>query len=246
MRQWELPRLTSLPSKLCRSTIGTAWVVIGNAQPTSTRPVSPSLANLGKRTSGIVHSNEHYIPRPPELKDSWSQCYMVAHLSMSKKHPLPFTMQRKASENKQGPSESEDCSFEEKMHSAFWRGVRMLKDAESDGRQCQESLEESLGTSTGTEVINEVLKNVTFLEPVIGKLIGKVSCRVILSAPPNAMQYPPRTPSAEWLSKAQESAQWLQQHELRRKQKLEALLQYLDADMSWVEFLIRENDNEEV
>ncbi|KAF8262961.1 hypothetical protein EI94DRAFT_1808034 [Lactarius quietus] len=96
-------------------------------------------------------------------------------------------MQRKASENKQGPSESDDCSFEEKMCSAFWRGVRMLKDAESDGRQCRESLEESLGTSTGTEGINEILKNVTFLEPVIGKLIGK---------------YPPRTPSAEWLSKA--------------------------------------------
>ncbi|KAF8257953.1 hypothetical protein EI94DRAFT_1816430 [Lactarius quietus] len=157
--------------------------------------------------------------------------YIKAHLSTSKTYPLPSTMQRKASENKQGPSESDDRSFEEKMRSAFWRGVRMLKDAESDGRQCRESLEESSGTSTGTKGINEVPKNVTFLEPVIGKLIGK---------------YPPRTPSAEWLSKAQESTQWLQQHELRRKQKLEALLQYLDADMSRVESLIRENENEEV
>ncbi|KAF8274709.1 hypothetical protein EI94DRAFT_1794018 [Lactarius quietus] len=113
--------------------------------------------------------------------------FIKAHLSTLKKHPLPSTMQRKASENKQGPSESDDHSFEEKMRSAFWRGVRMLKDAESDGRQCQESLEESSGTSTSTKCINEVLNNVTFLEPVIGKLISK---------------YPPRTPSAEWLSKA--------------------------------------------
>ncbi|KAF8272284.1 hypothetical protein EI94DRAFT_1796426 [Lactarius quietus] len=128
--------------------------------------------------------------------------FIKAHLLTSKTYPLPSTMQRKASENKKGPSESDDRSFEEKMCSAFWRGVRMLKDAESDGRQCRESLEESSGTSTSTKGINEVPKNVTFLEPVIGKLIGKVSCRVILSAPPNAIQHPPRTPSAEWLSKA--------------------------------------------
>ncbi|KAF8262979.1 hypothetical protein EI94DRAFT_1807978 [Lactarius quietus] len=126
-------------------------------------------------------------------------------------------MQGKASETKQGPSGPNDHSFEEKMRSAFWRGVRMLKDADSDGRQCWESMGESSGPSTSTEGINEVPKNVIFLEPVIGKLIGKVSSRVILSSSPNAMQDPPRTPSAEWLSKARESAQWLQQHELRRK-----------------------------
>ncbi|KAF8265900.1 hypothetical protein EI94DRAFT_1702130 [Lactarius quietus] len=93
-------------------------------------------------------------------------------------------MQGKASEMKQGPSGPNDCSFEEKMRSAFWRGVRMLKDVDSDGRQCHESMGESSGPSTGTEGINEVLKNVIFLEPVIGKLIGKDTfCQMAFKGP---------------------------------------------------------------
>jgi hypothetical protein len=66
------------------------------------------------------------------------------------------------------------------MRSAFWRGVSLLGDSNSDGRQCRGSTEASLGTSKDTEGFSEVPKNVSLLEPVIDKLIDKVADKLLI------------------------------------------------------------------
>jgi hypothetical protein len=64
------------------------------------------------------------------------------------------------------------------MRLAFWRGVAILKELDSDGSQHQESTATSSNLSRDTEGFSEVPKNMTLLEPVIGKLLDKVgSCR---------------------------------------------------------------------
>ncbi|KAF8261275.1 hypothetical protein EI94DRAFT_1810526 [Lactarius quietus] len=109
-------------------------------------------------------------------------------------------MQGKASEMKQGPSGPNDHSFEEKMclHSGEELGCSKTW-TDGDSARSQWVNPQAHHQHQG---INEVPMDVIFLEPVTGKFISKVSSRVILSSSCNMMQDPPRTPSAEWLSKA--------------------------------------------
>ncbi|KAF8262446.1 hypothetical protein EI94DRAFT_1704763 [Lactarius quietus] len=73
-------------------------------------------------------------------------------------------MQGNISERNQGCSESEGGSFEEMMSSAFQKGVLLLKELDSDGSRCRESMVTFSGPSSDAEGINEVPKNVTLLE----------------------------------------------------------------------------------
>ena len=57
------------------------------------------------------------------------------------------------------------------------------------------------------------------------------------------MQDPPKVASAKWRSMARARIEWLQKHEMRKKEKLEALLRHLEDEIARVESLI-ENENE--
>ncbi|KAN0128055.1 hypothetical protein V8E53_014156 [Lactarius tabidus] len=59
------------------------------------------------------------------------------HVSIPTSNLSPPIMQAKSSEMKQGASRSEDSSFEEEMCSAFWRGVALLNELQSDVGQHQ-------------------------------------------------------------------------------------------------------------
>jgi hypothetical protein len=82
------------------------------------------------------------------------------------------------------------------MRSAFWRGVMLLKELDSDAG----SMAASSGPSRDTEGFSGAPKNVSLLEPAIGKLRDKVACRVILYALANALQDPPKGASPKWVS----------------------------------------------
>ena len=136
-------------------------------------------------------------------------------------------MQGDVSETKQGHSESDDNSFEDKvyvriasqwageliwclqMRSAFWRGAMILKQSDSDAGQCQEWTVASSGTSRNAEGFTKVPKNVKVLESVINMLVDKIGHRVILLALADDVQNPSKHASAEWHSKAREMAQSL-------------------------------------
>ena len=51
----------------------------------------------------------------------------------------------------------------------------------------------------------------------------------------NTMQDPPKVATAQWCSKARVKAAWLQQHEMRKADKMEELLQHLEDEISRVE-----------
>ena len=121
----------------------------------------------------------------------------------------------------------------------------VLKDMDSEAGQHQGSIVVSSGPSRDTERFSEVLKGVSSLEPVIGMLIDKVAQRVTSFASANNTQRPSRAPSTEWISEARVMAQSLYKHELRRKEKIEKLVQHLDDEMSRVETLIREIESRE-
>jgi hypothetical protein len=61
------------------------------------------------------------------------------------------------------------------MRSAFWRGVTLLKELDSDVSQHQGSTIASSGPSRDTEGFSETPKNASLLEPVISKLMDKVA-----------------------------------------------------------------------
>jgi hypothetical protein len=88
------------------------------------------------------------------------------------------------------------------MCSAFWRGVMLLKELDSDAG----SMAASSGPSRDTEGFSGAPKNVSLLEPAIGKLRDKVACRVILYALANAMQDPPKGASPKWVSMARDKS----------------------------------------
>jgi len=121
----------------------------------------------------------------------------------------------------------------------------ILKDMDSDASQHRESMVVSSGPSRDAECFSEVPKRVSSLEPVIGMLMDKVAQRVTLFASADNAQHPPKAPSAEWLSKARMMAQSLHKRELRRKEKMEKLVEYLDDEMSQVETSIREIESQE-
>jgi urease accessory protein UreF len=52
------------------------------------------------------------------------------------------------------------------------------------------------------------------------------------------MQDPPKVATAQWCLKARAKAAWLQQHKMRKADKMEELLQHLEDEISWVESLI--------
>jgi hypothetical protein len=62
------------------------------------------------------------------------------------------------------------------MHSAFWRGVELLREPESDSVEGQGQTVENRGKSTSErmEDISGVPKNVAQLKPVIDQLMSKV------------------------------------------------------------------------
>jgi hypothetical protein len=124
------------------------------------------------------------------------------------------------------------------MCSAFWRGVTLLKESDSDVGSA------SSGPSRDTEGFSGAPKNASLLEPVISKLIDKVARRVILSARANAMQDPPKGASPKWVSYARENAQWLKNQELIKKKKMDDLFRYLEDETARVESLIRENEEQ--
>ena len=122
----------------------------------------------------------------------------------------------------------------------------VLKDMDSEAGQHQGSMVVSLGPSRDAKRFSEVPKGVSSLEPVIGMLMDKVAQRVTLFASANNAQRPPRAPSTEWISKARVMAQSLYKRELRRKEKIEKLVQHLDDEMSQVETLIWEIESQEM
>jgi hypothetical protein len=130
------------------------------------------------------------------------------------------------------------------MRSAFWRGVTLLKESDSDASQCRGSMVASSGPSRYAEGFSEAPKNVSLLEPVIGRLMEKVARKVVLSASSNVTQDPPKGASLKWLSMARGNAQWLQKHELSRKREMEDFFHYLEGEMARVESLIRENEEQ--
>jgi hypothetical protein len=62
------------------------------------------------------------------------------------------------------------------MRSAFWRGVELLREPESDSVEGQGQTVEDPGRSTSEciEGVSGVPKNVTQLKPVIDELLDKV------------------------------------------------------------------------
>jgi hypothetical protein len=126
------------------------------------------------------------------------------------------------------------------MRSAFWRGVMLLKELDSDAG----SMAASSGPSRDTEGFGGAPKNVSLLEPAIGKLRDKVACRVILYALANAMQDLPKGASPKWVSMARDKAQWLQNHQLKRKMRMEDLFHYLEDEVARVKSLIGENEEQ--
>jgi hypothetical protein len=60
------------------------------------------------------------------------------------------------------------------MHSAFWKGVELLSEPESDSVQSEGQNLETESTSKRMEGIGRVPKNVTQLKPVVNELMRKV------------------------------------------------------------------------
>lgn len=61
------------------------------------------------------------------------------------------------------------------MRSAFWNGVALLNESESDMRQNQGPMAGPSSAPADTKGFSEVPKNVTLLQPVIQKLMDKVA-----------------------------------------------------------------------
>jgi hypothetical protein len=60
------------------------------------------------------------------------------------------------------------------MRSAFWKGVELLSEPESDSVQSQGQNVEGESTSKRMEGISRVPKNVTQLKPALNELMRKV------------------------------------------------------------------------
>jgi hypothetical protein len=65
------------------------------------------------------------------------------------------------------------------MQSAFWRGVTLLNESQSDGGQHRGEMAAPSGSSSRAEGFSEIPNNVVALEPVIGRLIDKAGLSVI-------------------------------------------------------------------
>lgn len=122
----------------------------------------------------------------------------------------------------------------------------ILKHSDSDVGQCQESMAASSRPSRDAEGFTELPTNVKGIEPVISMLMDEVAYRAILFALADDVQDPPEGAPAEWRSKAREMAQSLQEHELRRQEKVHTILCRVDDEMSRVESEIWEKMKEDV
>ena len=122
----------------------------------------------------------------------------------------------------------------------------ILKQSDSDVDHRQESMVASSGPSRDIQGFTEVPKDVKALEPVIAMLIDKVGRKAILFALADDVQNPPKGATAEWCSKAREMALSLHEHEMRRREKIEEILCYVDNEMSRVETLIWAKEDEDV
>lgn len=67
------------------------------------------------------------------------------------------------------------------MRSAFWRGVTLLKELNSDESQRQGSMTVSSGPSRDTEGFSEAPQNASLLEPVMSRLRDKVAQGSLIS-----------------------------------------------------------------
>jgi hypothetical protein len=60
------------------------------------------------------------------------------------------------------------------MRSAFWRGVALLNESQSDAGQHRGGMAAPSDSSSHAGGFSEIPNNVTALEPVIGRLMDKV------------------------------------------------------------------------
>ena len=122
----------------------------------------------------------------------------------------------------------------------------ICKQSDSDVNHQQESMVAPSGPSRDTEGFTEVQKDMKALEPIIAMLIVKVGCKAILFALADDVQNPPKDATAEWCSKAREMALSLHKYEMRRREKIEEILCYVDNELSRIETLIWAKEDEDV